>query len=61
MKALILKAISNLRYESTLSGLTLLAGLVGVHLAPEQLPAIATFVVAALGLLKTFLSDADVK
>jgi hypothetical protein len=60
VKALILKAISNLRYESTLSGLTLLVGLVGAKLAPEQLPAIATAVVAIVGLLKTFLSDADV-
>lgn len=60
MKALILKGISNLRYESTLSGLTLLAGLVGYKIAPELLPAIATFVVATVGLLKTFMSDADV-
>ena len=59
MKALILKALANLKYESTLSGLTLLAGLAGMYIAPDQIAAIATVVMAVVGLLKTFMSDAD--
>ena len=59
MKALILKAISNLKYESTLSGITLLAGVAGAHLAPDHLAAIATATFSVIGALKLLLSDAD--
>ena len=59
MKALLLKLLANLKYESTLSGLTILAGLVGAKLAPEHIDAIATAVVALVGVIKTFMSDAD--
>lgn len=60
MKELVLKALSNLRYESTLSGLTILLGLAGVTFAPELKEAIATAVVGLVGVIKLFLSDADV-
>lgn len=59
MKALFLKLLSNLKYESTLSGLTLLAGVIGVSLAPEMKEAIATIVVTVVGIIKTFMSDTD--
>lgn len=61
LKALLLKALQNLKYPSTLQGLTVLAGLVGVHLAPELLEAIATAVVALVGVINLLMSDADVK
>lgn len=59
MKALLLKLLNSLRYESTLSGLTILAGLVGASIAPDLQEAIATAVVGVVGVLKLFLSDAD--
>lgn len=61
MKPLLLKLIANLKYESTLSGLTILAGLLGASLAPEKAQAIATATVALVGVLKLFLSDSDVQ
>lgn len=60
MKALLLKILANLKYESTLSGITILAGLVGATLAPEKAQAIATAAVAVVGVLKLLLSDSDV-
>lgn len=59
MKALILKALSNLKYESTLSGLAVLLGLVGAKLAPELQEAIATAVIGVVGVVKLLMSDAD--
>jgi hypothetical protein len=59
MKAIILKIIGNLKYESTLSGITILAGVVGASLAPELKEAIATATVSAVGVIKILLSDAD--
>lgn len=59
MKALILKALGNLKYESTLSGLTILLGLVGATVAPELKESIAVAVFAVVGVVKTLMSDAD--
>lgn len=59
LKELALKILSNLKYESTLSGLTILLGLIGAKLAPEYIEHIATAVMAIVGALKLFLSDAD--
>lgn len=59
MKELFLKLLSNLKYESTLSGLTLLAGVVGIALKPELIEAITTGVLAVVGIIKVLLSDAD--
>ena len=61
LKALALKALKNLKYPSTLQGITILAGVVGVQLAPELLEAIATAVVALVGVINLLMSDADVK
>lgn len=61
LKALLLKALQNLKYPSTLQGLTVLAGLVGAQLAPALLEAIATAVVAIVGVINLLMSDADVK
>lgn len=59
MKDLILKILSNLKYESTLSGLVILLGVVGVVLKPELQEAIATAAMAVVGIIKVLLSDAD--
>jgi hypothetical protein len=59
LKEIVLRALKNLKYASTLNGLTLLSGLVGYAVSPELLDAIATAVVAVLGVINLFMSDAD--
>lgn len=53
-----MKAIlSNLKQPSTIRGLAILLGLVGVNLDPDQVNAITAGVVAAIGLIEVFRKE----
>jgi hypothetical protein len=48
---------SHLKQPSTIRGLAILLGLVGVNLDPDQVNAITAGVVAALGLIEVFRKE----
>lgn len=53
-----MKAIfSKLKEPSTIRGVAILLGLVGINLDPDQVNAIAAGVVAALGLIEVFRKE----
>jgi hypothetical protein len=54
------KVLDLLRYPSTTKGLVTLAGALGVAVKPEFAEALVAAVLAVVGALDLFLSDADV-
>lgn len=51
------KILSHLKQPSTIRGLSVLAGLVGVSLSPAHWEAIAAGVAAAIGLIEVFRKE----
>lgn len=58
---MIAKVLDYLRYPSTWQGVTVLLGVVGVVLTPEQTAAIVTAGASVFGAILVLFSDSDVK
>lgn len=59
MKELLKKLVNYLRYPSTWQGLIAVVVALGVTLSPEQVEAIVTAAVAAVGVVAVFLGLSD--
>jgi hypothetical protein len=53
--------INRLKEPSTYRGLSILMGLIGVYLSPEQTNAISAAVAAAIGLIEVFRKETPSK